>query len=96
MTTDYIQPLTSVVFYQRPPRTQIGLIITGRRPGHVIVGCDGTPMIAKNLTERDFLRINIARSMKLERAIYLVGWLYFVAWSCSFYPQIILNFKRKR
>ena len=25
----------------------------------------------------------------------LVGWLYFFAWSVSFYPQVILNFKRK-
>ena len=25
----------------------------------------------------------------------LVGWLYFFAWSISFYPQLILNFKRK-
>ncbi|KAJ3024275.1 hypothetical protein HKX48_003100 [Thoreauomyces humboldtii] len=25
----------------------------------------------------------------------LVGWAYFLAWSCSFYPQVILNWKRK-
>ena len=25
----------------------------------------------------------------------IIGWIYFFAWSISFYPQVILNFKRK-
>lgn len=25
----------------------------------------------------------------------VVGWIYFAAWSVSFYPQIYINFKRK-
>mmetsp|Transcript_777 Transcript_777/g.1327 ORF Transcript_777/g.1327 Transcript_777/m.1327 type:complete len:286 (-) Transcript_777:18-875(-) len=25
----------------------------------------------------------------------VIGWIYFVAWSISFYPQVILNFRRK-
>ncbi|KAJ3108228.1 hypothetical protein HDU97_001762 [Phlyctochytrium planicorne] len=25
----------------------------------------------------------------------IIGWLYFAAWSLSFYPQVILNFQRK-
>ncbi|KAK9759970.1 hypothetical protein K7432_016466 [Basidiobolus ranarum] len=25
----------------------------------------------------------------------LIGWTYFLAWSISFYPQVILNYKRK-
>ena len=31
-----------------------------------------------------------------DRVVSLTGILYFTAWSLSFYPQIILNFKRKR
>ena len=27
---------------------------------------------------------------------FVSGWMYFVAWSVSFYPQIYENFKRKR
>jgi len=75
---------------------QIVLQITGLRPGHLIVGCNVTPVLNTNLTERDFLRINIARSTKLDKVINIVGWLYFAAWSCSFYPQIVLNFRRQR
>jgi len=95
LTTDLIRPLPSVTFNENLPKTQIVLQIIGRKPGHLIVGCDATPVIDSNRTERDFLRLNIARSLNLERFIYLVGWLYFAAWSCSFYPQIILNFQRK-
>ena len=43
----------------------------------------------------NFLLIDIARSQILNFFIQLVGWIYFIAWSISFYPQIILNFKRR-
>ena len=26
----------------------------------------------------------------------VIGWMYFVAWSISFYPQVYINWKRKR
>ncbi len=26
----------------------------------------------------------------------ITGWIYFFAWSISFYPQIFLNYNRKR
>lgn len=26
---------------------------------------------------------------------HLIGWAYFIAWSASFYPQAILNWRRK-
>jgi cystinosin len=28
-------------------------------------------------------------------ASYATGWVYFVAWSLSFYPQVILNYNHK-
>ncbi|CAF1276656.1 unnamed protein product [Adineta steineri] len=93
-STDYIEPLKPVNFPRHTPH-QIVLQITGLRPGHLIVGCNATPSLNTNLTERDFLRIDIARSIKLNRLISTVGWLYFFAWSCSFYPQIVLNFRRQ-
>ncbi|CAF0802791.1 unnamed protein product [Adineta ricciae] len=94
-STDYIQPLKPVHFPRHLAPMQIVLQISGRRPGHLIVGCNATPSLNNNLTERDFLRINIARSTKLNRLINIVGWLYFAAWSCSFYPQIVLNIRRQ-
>ncbi|CAB3404502.1 unnamed protein product [Caenorhabditis bovis] len=42
-----------------------------------------------------FFRVSVIRSKTLSWFIEVVGWIYFLAWSVSFYPQIILNFKRK-
>lgn len=33
--------------------------------------------------------------MSLGDVSTALGWLYFAAWSISFYPQIVLNFQRK-
>jgi cystinosin len=42
-----------------------------------------------------FFRIIVANSRPLIIISSVVGWIYFVAWSISFYPQVWLNFKRK-
>lgn len=34
-------------------------------------------------------------SVPLEIAYQVLGWTAFLSWSCSFYPQVILNFRRK-
>lgn len=46
-------------------------------------------------TDDLFLRITIARSDTIIIISAIVGWIYFAAWSVSFYPQIYINFKRK-
>lgn len=35
-------------------------------------------------------------SIPLEIIYQVLGWFAFVSWSISFYPQVILNFRRKR
>uniref|UniRef100_A0A0N5A388 Cystinosin homolog n=1 Tax=Parastrongyloides trichosuri TaxID=131310 RepID=A0A0N5A388_PARTI len=42
-----------------------------------------------------FLRIRIIHSDIISIFVIITGWIYFLAWSISFYPQIYLNFKRK-
>lgn len=39
--------------------------------------------------------LTITRSIWLAVFGQIVGWIYFVAWSVSFYPQCYVNFKRK-
>ena len=75
---------------------EIVLQIIGLRPGHLIVSCNVTPTLSNTSIDRDFLRIDIANSAKIDRLINIIGWLYFLAWSFSFYPQILLNFRRER
>ncbi|XP_072018726.1 cystinosin-like [Amphiura filiformis] len=42
-----------------------------------------------------FVRVQVVHSEALSIIIIIVGWIYFAAWSVSFYPQVILNFRRK-
>lgn len=35
------------------------------------------------------------KNKALETVSIVIGWIYFVAWSVSFYPQIYINYKRK-
>ncbi len=46
-------------------------------------------------TNQIFVRVTVANSRPLIVLSEVVGWIYFVAWSVSFYPQIYINFKRK-
>lgn len=42
-----------------------------------------------------FVRVTVERSDILYHISTVVGWVYFLAWSVSFYPQIYSNYKRK-
>lgn len=37
----------------------------------------------------------MTQSATLDTVSTVLGWIYFFAWSVSFYPQVILNFRRK-
>jgi cystinosin len=42
-----------------------------------------------------FISVAVAHSRAISILVTVTGWIYFVAWSISFYPQIWLNFQRK-
>nr|CAB3234404.1 cystinosin-like [Phallusia mammillata] len=48
-----------------------------------------------SLPESPRFRVYVVHSKTLVILNTVVGWIYFVAWSVSFYPQVILNFRRK-
>lgn len=41
------------------------------------------------------LTIRILKSKNIYYLDQSIGWLYFVLWSVSFYPQVVMNFRRK-
>lgn len=43
----------------------------------------------------NIFRLDVIHSNLIEIIISIVGWIYFVAWSLSSYPQLILNWKTK-
>jgi len=42
-----------------------------------------------------FVRVTVEHSEVLYHISAVIGWMYFVAWSVSFYPQIYENWRRK-
>lgn len=50
-------------------------------------------MISRNVS---YLHVIVSKIQLLEWVSNFVGWIYFLAWSVSFYPQIYTNYKRKR
>merc|ERR1712004_25594 len=46
-------------------------------------------------TKEGFVRVTVMKSETIELVSTIIGWIYFVAWSVSFWPQIVENFRRK-
>ncbi|XP_045764554.1 cystinosin homolog isoform X2 [Maniola jurtina] len=66
----------------------------GKSPGHSDVTFNVTPTGIVDL-QSVFLRVTVMHSQHIYIISYIMGWIYFVAWSISFYLQIYINFKRK-
>ena len=43
-----------------------------------------------------YVRVNVLETFGLDTFSVVVGWMYFAAWTVSFYPQIYTNFRRRR
>ncbi|XP_039955265.1 cystinosin homolog isoform X1 [Bactrocera neohumeralis] len=68
--------------------------VRGLQLGHLEVTATSLPdesWIVDDL----FVRITVAKSEPIIYTSIVFGWIYFVAWSISFYPQIFINFRRK-
>ncbi|XP_076162915.1 lysosomal cystine transporter cystinosin isoform X2 [Ptiloglossa arizonensis] len=70
------------------------IFVTGVNAGHSIVSANVTPNNVVHFSEA-FVRVTIEKSDILYNISTVVGWIYFLAWSVSFYPQIYSNYKRK-
>lgn len=66
----------------------------GESPGHVEIVGNSTPAGVVD-DSGIFVRIIVAHSSAIILISIIVGWVYFAAWSISFYPQMWYNFKRK-
>jgi uncharacterized protein with PQ loop repeat len=90
----YISNLPNITFTKQAGDDQSRvIIINGQHQGHLVVTAKSPQVNISSVY--DFLLIDVARSRVINVFIQLVGWIYFFAWSISFYPQIILNFHRQ-
>ncbi|KAI6196726.1 hypothetical protein M3Y94_01143100 [Aphelenchoides besseyi] len=61
---------------------------------HILLGEEAT--IDYNYNPLDvYVTVTVSHSVIIKYLIDVVGWIYFAAWSISFWPQIILNFQRR-
>lgn len=97
---DIVEVVPSVVDIpgsEEPNATAIltyDICAAGKNPGHSVVTFNVTPSGFINL-DNLFLRITVMYSNEIYVISYIMGWIYFVAWSVSFYPQIYINWNRK-
>ncbi|XP_035727494.1 cystinosin homolog isoform X2 [Vespa mandarinia] len=68
--------------------------VTGIGAGHSIISLNVVPSDAVHFSEA-FVRVTVEKSDTIYHVSIVVGWIYFLAWSISFYPQIYSNYKRK-
>ncbi|XP_070508513.1 cystinosin-like [Chironomus tepperi] len=79
---------------QNAPNSNFTIKLDIKKAGSVEVTGTSSP---KNVIDdfNLFFKIKIGNSRGLIIASVIVGWVYFVAWSISFYPQVVINFRRK-
>ena len=74
-------------------KTSENFHIVGKLEGHLVLAVQSSQInVSANV---DYILLDIARSNALNILIQVVGWIYFAAWSISFYPQIYENFRRR-
>ncbi|XP_043249562.1 cystinosin homolog isoform X2 [Colletes gigas] len=67
--------------------------VEGKHAGHSVVSVNVTNSVIP--FSEAFVRVTIEKSDTLYYISAVVGWIYFLAWSVSFYPQMYINYKRK-
>ncbi|VDD83632.1 unnamed protein product [Mesocestoides corti] len=69
-------------------------VVYSNKPGAIKLGLNTTDLNITNI-ERLHTSITVVRRQSLYVFQQIVGWIYFLSWTISFYPQVILNFTRK-
>ncbi|XP_045475215.1 cystinosin homolog isoform X2 [Harmonia axyridis] len=89
---DIVNINPNVIPVENKTETLVTLVVKAVGAGH--------SEIYANVTNREdlqdvYLRVTVNKIPSLDTISTVIGWIYFVAWSVSFYPQIYTNFRRK-
>ncbi|XP_034488953.1 cystinosin homolog [Drosophila innubila] len=91
---DHLNLYPDSFVYQAGSSFNQTITVIGRRAGHVEITASSDPSESW-ITNDIFVRVVVAKSEAIIYTSIVVGWIYFVAWSVSFYPQIWTNYRRK-
>lgn len=89
LTTDLIELLDNVTFVNTDT---VEIQLKTLKVGHLVLGVKSDQL---DIPLDKILRLDIIHSSVGNTFISIIGWIYFIAWSVSFYPQVILNFQTK-
>lgn len=76
------------------PNFTFNVSVVAESPGKIEIEGHSSPVEVINDFDL-YVKIIVANSRPLILISVIVGWVYFAAWSISFYPQVILNFRRQ-
>ncbi|XP_055592852.1 cystinosin homolog isoform X2 [Uranotaenia lowii] len=95
---EFVQASPSVINIDTPPDgfidRAVQVTLKGISPGQFDLIGSVTPAGLIDVAQA-FIRVTVAHSDTLIIVAIVIGWIYFVAWTVSFYPQMIINFRRK-
>nr|XP_022319379.1 cystinosin-like [Crassostrea virginica] len=89
----YIAPIPNITIVANETKA-VTINITSTGVGHLNLGINSSSNQFKDIS-KEFVRITIVHSSALVVINAVIGWIYFVAWSVSFYPQVFENWRRK-
>lgn len=92
-TNNYITPIPNISIVANQTKA-VSINITSTGVGHLNLGINSSSDQFIGLSQQ-FVRITIVHSSPLVVINSIIGWIYFVAWSISFYPQVFENWRRK-
>lgn len=81
--------------YVDPSVSTLNVTVFAKDAGHAVINLTLTNYGDNRLQDTKFVRVTVERDEVVFHTSAVIGWIYFVAWSVSFYPQIYENWKRK-
>ncbi|XP_071041219.1 cystinosin isoform X2 [Parasteatoda tepidariorum] len=88
-----LYPLPNSTFVENGTLIDLTFTLAAKEAGHTTVIAKVTPPIL--IVKDAYIRVGVYKYDAWNVISSIIGWLYFIAWSVSFYPQIIENYKRK-
>ncbi|KAL1506117.1 hypothetical protein ABEB36_005541 [Hypothenemus hampei] len=85
--------LTEIALENLNPNENISLVITALSAGKTDISSNTTSNTIN--VEDIYFRVTVYKTASLKTISTVIGWLYFAAWSISFYPQVYINWRRK-
>ncbi|XP_042230869.1 cystinosin homolog [Homarus americanus] len=91
---DILKQIPNITLNPGEKNESYSLVLEATSVGHTVVVVNASPVNMTDVSDA-FVRVSVSHSEDLDYFSDVVGWIYFTAWSVSFYPQTYSNWRRK-